>query len=271
MYAFEAIVRTPEREIDLARAALLIARLEQPALDPEPWLARLDDLAVASGAGSVLEPCAALCRLLTFLFREQGFRGNAEDYFDARNSCLDQVLERKLGIPITLSLLTMEIARRVGLTVDGIGLPGHFVVRARLGRDEAVLLDPFHGGAVLSQAGAADVVARALGQPVPLTPAHFQPVSKHQLLARMLANLKSIYVRREEWTKALAVIDRLLLFEDGTPTQLRDRGTVLMKLGDFHAGAAEWERYLTRCPHARDADRLRDQLRQIRQVLASRN
>ena len=270
MATFEALVRAPEEDVDLARAALLIARIEAPDLALEPWLARLDALAERSGARHAANPPAALARLREFLFEEEKFRGNAEDYFDPLNSCLDQVIERRLGIPITLSLLTMEVGRRVGLSIEGVGLPGHFIVRARLGAQQ-VLFDPFHGGQVLSEADAADVVAQAMGQPVPLTDAHFARVTKLQVITRMLANLKSIYVNREQWAKALIVIDRLLILDPGSAGQVRDRGTVLMKLGDFRAGAAEWERYLTRYPQAKDADKVRGQLRRIRQAIASLN
>lgn len=268
MQGFETIARSPEREIDLGLAALFIARVETPSLAPEPWLHRLDDLAARAGLAGAGDAATALARLRRFLFEDEGFRGNADEYFDPRNSCLDHVLQRRVGIPITLSVLMMEVGRRLGIAIDGIGLPGHFVVRDRL---SGALIDPFHGGATLSPSDAEDVVAQALGQRIPLTEAHFTPVTKAQILTRMLANLKSVYVQREEWTKALQVIDWLLLLEQSGTCQLRDRGTVLMKLGNFQAGAAEWERYLTRYPNARDAAKLRAQLRRIRQVLASLN
>jgi regulator of sirC expression with transglutaminase-like and TPR domain len=268
--AFLATVHPPDEAIDLARTAFQIARIEHRDLAPEPWLLELSALAERSGVRGVGDPLRALDRLRRFLFEEEGYRGNAEDYFDPRNSCLNDVIERKLGIPITLSVLTMEVGRRVGLELDGVGLPGHFVVRARVGHD-TVLVDPFNGGRILDERGAADVVAHALGREVPLTDAHFASVTKGQIVARMLMNLRGIYVQREEWRKALAVIERLLVLDTRSPCHLRDRGTMLMKLGDFHAGAAEWERYLTRYPNAKDADRVRGQLRQIRQALASRN
>src|SRR5262249_45249200 len=166
------------------------------------------------------------------------------------------------------SVITIEVGRRVGLRVRGLGLPGHFMVAADVD-GERVIVDPFNRGAVLSRDEAEAVVARALGQPVPLTDAHFAPVSKDAIVTRILANLKSIYVQREDWTKALQVIERLLLLDGAAPTHLRDRGTVLMKLGDFQGGAADWERYLVRYPQARDAAKLRGQLKRIRQALAS--
>ena len=259
-----------EPEFDLALAALLLARVEYPSLDPGPYLTRLDELATTSRIVPSRDPRRALDRLRRFLFEEEGFRGNAERYFDPRNSCLNDVLDERIGIPITLSVLTMEVGRRVGLRLYGIGLPGHFMVAADV-EGERLIVDPFNGGAMLSREDAEAVVARALGQPVPLTDAHFNPTSKEAIVTRMLANLKSIYVEQENWTKALQVIERLLLLEGTAPAHLRDRGTVLMKLGDFHGGAADWERYLTRYPHARDAAKLRGQLKRIRQALASLN
>jgi regulator of sirC expression with transglutaminase-like and TPR domain len=267
---FEQAVRGAEADVDLGLAALMVARIEYPDLDPATWLARLDDLATRSGVRDIPDARVALGRLRRFLFEEEGFRGNTEHYFDPRNSCLNEVLERTLGIPITLSVVTMEVGRRVGLVFEGVGLPGHFVVRARI-NDDGVLLDPFHGGAPLTEKSAASVAAKALGHPVSLAEVHFAAVTKFQIVARMLTNLKSIYVQQEDWPKALTAIDRLLLLEACSPVHVRDRGTVLMKLGDFHHGAAEWERYLTRYPNARDASALRGQLKQIRQALASLN
>jgi regulator of sirC expression with transglutaminase-like and TPR domain len=264
------LVQTPEPALDLARGALLIARVEHGGLDSSRELARLDGLARRSGAGALGEPRARLERLRAFLFEEERFRGDAENYYDPRNSCLNDVLDRKLGIPITLSVLMMEVGRRLGLAIAGVGLPGHFVVRAEVG-GEAILLDPFNAGAPLSVSAATEVAARAVGRPVRLGAEHFTAVTKVQILTRMLLNLEAIYVRAEAWEKALAAVDRLLIVEPGAPRHGRDRGAVLVKLGRFGAAAEEWERYLGRYPNAQDAAELRQQLRGVRQRLASLN
>ncbi len=270
LQAFSAAVRAPEPEIDLDLAALLIARIEHPGLDPGPELARLDALAARSGAGAIADPLHALHRLREFLFEEEGFRGNSADYYDPRNSCLNDVLDRRLGIPITLSVLMMEVGRRIGLRILGVGLPGHFVVRADVAADP-VLLDPFDGGAVVTYERAADLVAGALGHPVALTQDHFAPVTKRQILSRMLMNLRGIYCRRSDWARALAVFDHLLVLDGACAAHVRDRGTVLVKLGALQQGAADWERYLTACPQAEDAEAVRQRLRQVRQRLAAMN
>ena len=267
---FTDLVRAPEHEIDLALGALALARVEYPDLVAEHHLKALDELAARSGTAGVEDPLRALHRLREFLFDEEGFRGNADDYYDPANSCMNQVLERKLGIPITLSVLMMEVARRVGLRVYGVGLPGHFVVSAQVGT-ESVLLDPFDGGTLLTQETAADVVARAVGRRVTLTEEHFAPVGKRQILARVLANLKGAYVRREEWAKALAIVDRLLVLDGPASVFVRDRGSLLIKLGDLLRGAAAWERYLTANPKASDADKVKRDLRRVRQRIASLN
>jgi regulator of sirC expression with transglutaminase-like and TPR domain len=267
---FHDLARADDARVDLARAALAIARIEHPALGIEEEIARLDRLAARSGAGVLDDPQRALTRLLEFLFEEEGFRGNADEYYDPRNSCLNDVLDRRLGIPITLSVLTIEVGRRVGIEVEGVGLPGHFIVGARLA-GRRVFLDPFHGGAVLTPEGAEEVASRAVGRPVKLEDAHWAPCTTHQIVVRMLRNLKGIYAKRQDWERALGVVDRLLLLDADSGVHVRDRGTVLVRLGRLHDGAREWERYLTRFPGAPDADGFRDELRKVRQQLGSRN
>jgi regulator of sirC expression with transglutaminase-like and TPR domain len=264
------LVRVAEPEIDLGVGALALARIEYPRLTAGRHVKQLDELAARSGVAGVEDPVRALHRLREFLFDEEGFHGNAEDYDDPANSCLNRVIERKLGIPITLSVLLIEVARRVGLHVQGIGLPGHFVVSASVGA-ECVLLDPFDGGAILTQETAADVVARALGRRVTLTAEHFAPSTKRQILARMLLNLKAAYVRREEWAKGLAVVEHLLVLDARSAAYIRDRGSLLVKLGQLLRGAADWERYLAATPEAADGDKIKRELRRVRQRLATLN
>lgn len=268
--AFSTLIGVPDAAIDLARAALAVARIEHPDIDAQAVLGRLDDLAARSRAGGARDPRARLDRLVEFLFSEEGFRGNADRYYDPRNSCLNDVLDRKLGIPITLSVLVMEVGRRVGLAIAGLGLPGHFIVSAAVGR-ERVLIDPFHRGAVLTPERAADVVAQAVGRPVELEEAHWAPCSKRQIVIRMLRNLRTVYCRQVDWARALAVVDRLRIAEPASPTHLRDRGTVLVKLDRLWEGAAEWEDYLSQYPGVQDAEGFRQELRRVRQTLGARN
>jgi regulator of sirC expression with transglutaminase-like and TPR domain len=265
--AWAELVSVPEPEIDLTLGTLALARVEYPDLDVEHHVKHVAELAARSGTSRLDDPLRALHRLREFLFEEEGFRGNADDYYDPANSCLNQVLQRKLGIPITLSVVMMEVARRIGLCVEGVGLPGHFIVSATVGTDR-VLLDPFDGGAILTQETAADVVARAVGRPVTLTAGHFTPATKRQILGRMMLNLKSAYLRREAWGKALAIVEHLLVLDAGASVFVRDRGSLRVKLGDLLRGAADWERYLAAHPQASDGDEIKRELRRVRQRLA---
>jgi regulator of sirC expression with transglutaminase-like and TPR domain len=267
---FREIAQTPDERIDLGRAALTVARIEHPTLDVDAEIARLDALATRSGAAGAQTPQGTLDRLVAFLFAEEGFRGNADDYYDPRNSCLNDVLARRLGIPITLSVLTMEIGRRVGLAVSGVGLPGHFIVGASVG-SRRVFLDPFNGGAVLTPAGAEDVASRAVGRPVKLEEAHWAPCARRQIVVRMLRNLKGIYAKRQDWERALGVVDRLLVIDATSGVHRRDRGTVLVRMGRLHEGAREWERYLIGFPGAPDVKDFREELRRVRQQLGTLN
>jgi regulator of sirC expression with transglutaminase-like and TPR domain len=183
--------RVVDADLDLAACALLIAELERPELPAARYLARLDEL--AAGARAAARPGESLLdAAVRHLFVDLGFRGNAADYYDPRNSCLDQVLDRRLGIPITLSVVLLEVGWRLGLDLAGVGFPGHFLVSA--GGAERYL-DPFHGGATLDGATLAARLAQALGPQGVLAPQHLRPVGKREILARMLNNLHGIYRR----------------------------------------------------------------------------
>jgi regulator of sirC expression with transglutaminase-like and TPR domain len=266
---FAREVSRPDGDIDLARAALLVARSEYRDLDIDAYLERL--AALARGADlDTPDPLARLHRLREHLFEEQGFSGNAEDYYDPRNSYLNDVLDRRRGIPITLSLVLIAVGSRLGLRLEGIGLPGHFITRARVGGDH-LLLDPFNGGGVLTGEACVDLVARAVGRPVDLTGEHFAPVTNRQFLKRLLANLKGAYWRREAWQHVVGVIDLLLLLNPSDGGEWRDRGVAWSGLGDLARGLADWERYLTDFPNAADHEQVKREFRRVRQKLAQLN
>ncbi len=231
---------------------------------------RLEALADGAQAERPADPLGRLHRLREYLFEEQGFAGNSDDYFDPRNSYLNDVLDRRLGIPITLSLVLIEAGRRLGLQMEGIGLPGHFVTGARVG-GEHVLLDAFNGGSILTGEACGDLVARAVGRPIDLSVEQFVPVSKRQFLIRVLANLKGIYWRQEAWQKVVTVIDRILVLAPDSAGEWRDRGIAWTCLGDLHRGMSDWERYLTDFPNAGDHEKVKTQLRRVRQKLAQLN
>jgi len=268
---FAELTGGPDDRVDLARAALAIARWEYPGLDVGAYLERLDSLARGvDGPRRSADPLGRLHRLREYLFVEQGFAGNREDYYDPRNSFLNDVLDRRQGIPITLSLVLIEVGKRLGLAVEGIGLPGHFIAGARLG-DSQILLDPFSAGSVLTPEACEKLVGRALGRKVELKPENFVAVTRRQFLARMLANLKGIYWQRESWARVVGVIDRLLVLDPKAAVEWRDRGLAWAHLGEVRRGLVDWERYLTEFPNAADHEAVKGYLRKARQKLAQLN
>jgi regulator of sirC expression with transglutaminase-like and TPR domain len=268
---FTELTGKADGRIDLARAALAIARWEYAGLDAEPYLDRLDALARGvDGRRRSTDPVGRLHRLREYLFVEQGFAGNRKDFFDPRNSFLNDVLDRRQGIPISLSLVLIEVGKRLGLAVEGIGLPGHFVAGARFG-DSQILLDPFNAGALLTPEACEELVGRAVGRKVTLAPEHFVAVTQRQLLTRMLSNLKAIYWRRKAWDRVVGVIDRLLVLDAKAGEQWRDRGLAWGRLGEIGRGVRDLRHYLSEFPDAADREAVIGHLRQARQQLGQLN
>lgn len=239
--------------LPLAEAALLIAGEEYPLLDPEPYLARLDDYAARlrqrvrpnTGRRQALE---ALNHLL---FEEEMFEGNEDDYYDPRNSFLNEVLDRKLGIPISLSLVYMEVGRRAGLPLSGVGLPGHFLVTWHR-PEPAIYLDPFHHGRFMTEAECADRVESIYQGRKQFSDEHLQPVPPRLILARLLSNLKNIYVESRSYAKGYAAIDKLVTLLPGMWNEVRDRGLVLYQLRQYRRALADLEAYVRNVPNAED-------------------
>jgi regulator of sirC expression with transglutaminase-like and TPR domain len=257
---FAELMRAPDERIDLARSALLIAAEEYPTLDVGRYLARLDELAreVAPRLAGVETATGRVAVLNQFLFAERGFAGNREHYDDPRNSFLNEVLDRCAGIPITLSLVYMEVARRAGVEVDGIGFPGHFLVKH--GRQEEVVVDAFFQ-TVLTREQCQTRLAAVLGAAAQLRPElHLRKASAREILVRLLRNLKMLYVRSADFGRALACCERILLVAPDTPEELRDRGLVFEKLECFGAAAADLERFLELAPDDESAGAVRERL-----------
>jgi len=237
----------------LATPALLIARLGYPHLDPGPYLTRLEQM--GEGAASRLtatDPPAAprgpIDALNRFLFEDQGFSGNTSDYDDPRNSFLNQVLDRRTGIPITLALVYIEVARRAGIRVDGVNFPGHFLLRFPFGpqddNESAVLVDPFHGGTVLSEDDCRALLKKHAGNHVTFAPQLLSPATKQQILVRMLGNLKRLYLSMRSFPQGRAITDLLLAINPTALTELRDRGLLSYHINDYAAALRDLEAYL---------------------------
>ena len=255
---FAAYIARPPEDFLLAEGALLVALEAYPDLDVDAYRRRLDGMAetISARLGLELEPRRIVSHINACLFKEQGFRGNRRDYYDTRNSFLNEVLDRKVGIPITLSIIYLDIGRRVGLPINGVGLPGHFVVQYGA-HPEPFYIDPFHGGKLLSEQDCAARVAQIHGQDLPWQESYLDAVSDLHILARVLNNLKVIYVRKGAHELALGAVDRLILLKPDVPSEIRDRGLLRAQLGQLHRALEDLTTYLEACPEAPDAPAMR--------------
>ena len=239
----------------LAPAALLIARIEYPRLDVEAYLAKLDAMGelARQAVQRRLERTADNSRLACikavneYLFEELHFVGNREKYEDPRNSCLNEVLDRRTGIPITLCVVYMEVARRAGLHIDGVNFPGHFLVRCpEVGSrgSSGLIIDPFHGGALLSEHDCRLLLQRQVGSEVAFSKSLLAPTTRLQILVRMLINLKRIYVHMRSFPQARDVTELLLAMTPSALSELRDRGLLAYHLNDVTGALRDLQTYL---------------------------
>jgi regulator of sirC expression with transglutaminase-like and TPR domain len=277
---FAELMAREESEIDLARACLMIAQDAYPGLDVEGYLGEIERLAARlrgrlSQARGAEERVVALNQ---FLFDELGYSGNADDYYDPRNSYLNEVLDRRMGIPLTLSVLYLEIGRRVGLELEGVSFPGHFLVRLPL-RGAMLVLDPFSGGEPQSEADLRArlrrVVPEGAAGPVPLEELpleqFLEPAGKRQILARLLRNLKGIYREADKPERLLEVLDRMLLVAPEAHGELRERGLVYQRLECYRAALKDLQDYSTLEPDAPDIEEVRAKLLELSALCARLN
>jgi regulator of sirC expression with transglutaminase-like and TPR domain len=255
---------------DLAPAALAIARVEYPSLETAPYMAQLDRMgreAAARLARTGVSGEAAIRAVNQYLYEELGFRGNREQYDDPRNSFLNEVLNRRTGIPISLAVIYLEVARRAGLRIAGVNFPGHFLLRTgaadgalRHGDhdDDALIVDPFHSGALLSEVDCRELLRQHVGDAAAFDRTLLEPATRHQIVVRMLVNLKRLYVRMRSFPHARFISDLLLAADPSAIAELRDRGLLAYHLQDFASALRDLEAYLRLLPkHAvatNDAD-----------------
>jgi regulator of sirC expression with transglutaminase-like and TPR domain len=256
--------------LEMVEAALFVAAEEYPELDVDLELERVRQIALegARRVGGLSNPFARLDGLSVWLFEELGFRGDRDDYDDPRNSFLNQVLARRVGIPLTLSILFIEVARAAGFAARGVALPGHFV--ARVERDgRSILVDPFHRGQVITVEDCRSLVSRSTGRPWLFQPALLAGTTERAMLARLLLNLKHVYLTAGDYTRALWTVERLLLLAPDDSGEIRDRGLLRAHLGRPVAAIADLERYLALAPGAPDLRSVEDRLVRLRRRLAA--
>jgi regulator of sirC expression with transglutaminase-like and TPR domain len=271
MDALIDILTRDDSEAPLDLAALELASIEYPHLDPEPFIDILDSYAneIDERMRMEFDGVERLQVLHEFLFREQGFTGNEQDYYNAKNSCLNEVIASRTGIPISLCVVYMAIAERLEMPVYGIGLPGHFLCSYE---DEGfqTYIDVFHQGSLMSAEECIDFARTLTGMDLSAAPHILKPVTPRQILIRMLNNLRSIYLRAKEFPKASKVLDLLL---QASPTDADSyilRGAVNVELKKFQAARSDFEQYLALVPEARDRDRVVEQIAIIDRYLTRR-
>jgi len=263
-----------ESGVALDAAALEMAAIERPDLDPAPYLAMLDRIAseldtrLGRQAGSDGPRFVRIAN--EYLFRELGFRGNDSDYYDPRNSCLDVVLDRRTGIPITLSVVYIEVVRRLGRPVFGIGLPGHFVAQYNDGEYSAYI-DAFHAGRLLTEQDCGELAQEITGVDVSAEPSSLAPVSNRYILVRMLNNLRSAYFRVKQYGKAATVMDLLVEAFPANADYYKARGVARLHLREFGAAKRDLEKYLQCAPEAEDKAEITRQLEAIHRWLGRLN
>ena len=259
-------------DLELDRAALLLARVEYPDLEIEPFLTMLDGFAaeLAERLGKYTKGLEFVEAANEYLFEKLGFSGNTDDYYDPRNSCLNDVLTRRTGIPITLSIIYMEVARRLAKPVYGIGLPGHFLAQYR-DSEFAAFIDAFHGGRLLTSSDCFDLARQAMGAAFQQDPQFLMPNSKRHIMARMVLNLRAAYVGRRAYGKALDALNLLLAADPQAAEPYKQRGILHVQKRNLSAARADLETYLRISPEAADRAEIEGHLKSIRQYLAGLN
>jgi regulator of sirC expression with transglutaminase-like and TPR domain len=247
---------------DLAPAALAIARVEYPSIDPAPYMTMLDRMGAEAGTrlkrGGAAPRREAVRVFNEYLYDEQRFTGNRMRYDDPRNSYLNEVLDRRTGIPISLAVVYLEVARRAGLRVNGVNFPGHFLLCSHddepvLAESEPLIIDPFHGGALLSEIDCRELLRQHVDDDAAFDRSLLEPATRHQIVVRMLVNLKRLYVRMRSFPHARLISDLLLAVDPSAIAELRDRGLLAYHLQDFAAALRDLEAYLRLLPRRPDA------------------
>jgi regulator of sirC expression with transglutaminase-like and TPR domain len=271
---FREMVSRPPEQVDLAAAALLIALDEYPGLNVSGYLDRIHVLAERTSAqlhfDAAQRPMETIESINYQLFEIEGFRGNQENYYDPRNSFLNDVLDRKTGIPITLSVLYMEVGRRIGLKIEGVGMPGHFIVKCKH-KGAEIFVDTFGRGEILLEEGCQRKLTQLHGKDFQFNRACLDAVNHNQILTRMLHNLKAIYWNQQNYAKALGVIEKVLLINPTAAAEIRDRGFAHYQLNHLSSAIKDWSRYLELRPNAPDAAEVSKSLKVAAQVRAFRN
>jgi regulator of sirC expression with transglutaminase-like and TPR domain len=269
---FADIAALNDEAIDLALAGLVIASDEYPGLNFQNYVDELDQICkrAREAASGLSDPSDILEAVNSVLFLEYRYHGNRQNYYDPRNSYLNQVIDRRTGIPITLSIIYMAAVDSVGLRVSGIGMPGHFLVKHSGPRGE-IYIDPFNSGRLIDVAGCARLVKETSNGNIELRSEHLVAVSKKQILTRVLTNLLAIYSEAKDFARAIRVLDLILMIHPNEPARVRDRGLLLAASGRARESIESLEQYMRLSPGASDAGEIINNIKKIKARLSTLN
>jgi regulator of sirC expression with transglutaminase-like and TPR domain len=273
--AFAALVRAEieDERIDLLRAALTFARIEEPALDVEHYVRRVDALAkrVAAKIQDADDPAQTIAALNQVLFQEEVFRGNTVDYYSPRNSFLQNVLDRQLGIPISLALVYMEVARRVEFPLFGVGMPGHFLLKHYDLDGRSTLIDVFERGSIVTEEDCRQKLNSIYAGQLSLQPEFLLPVTRRQMLTRMLNNLRSVYISQRDFRRAVQVVDLILVIYPRSPEDVKQRAVLRFNLDDYRGALSDFDEYVKMSPDASDVEEIKQTALSLRRSMAMMN
>ncbi len=278
--AFASLVRPEidDERIDMLRAALTFARIEEPRLDVEHYVRRVDALAkrvaakiVAAENSDTDDPVQMIAALNEVLFQEEVFRGNTVDYYSPRNSFLQHVLDRQLGIPISLALVYMEVARRVEFPLFGVGMPGHFLLKHYDVDGRSTLIDVFERGSIVTEEDCRQKLNSIYAGQLSLQPEFLLPVTRRQMLTRMLNNLRSVYISQRDFRRAVQVVDLILVIYPRSPEDVKQRAVLRFNLDDYRGALSDFDEYVKMSPDASDAEEIRQTALSLRRSMAMMN
>jgi regulator of sirC expression with transglutaminase-like and TPR domain len=270
--SFADMAELDDAAFPLDRVALILAMEEYPDLDLLQYLKRLDTLAARTEVliGRDRTPAGIIESINEVLFVQEGLRGNSADYYNPRNSYLNEVLDRKLGIPITLSVIYMETAKRIGFPIAGVGFPEHFLVK-HVADDREIIIDPFNLGRILTMKDCQELLDKTGASSTSINPYILQPLGNRAIITRILYNLKGIYEQNEEDYKALSVIEKILLLNPGIPSEVRDRGLLYMQTGLFAKALSDLEYYLAHSIGPSDLSSVQNHIKTLRDIVCAVN
>lgn len=261
---FAREVKDKEKTIDLSKASLYYAQAEYPDLEVSKYLDYLDKIAenIKANINSSFYPLQVIKAINNHLFDKLNFQGNKQDYYNPDNSYLNKVIDTGMGIPITLSVIYLEIAKRINFPMVGIGMPGHFIIRPDF-EDAGIFVDVFNRGEILFEQDCEEKLSQLYQKPVKLEPRFLAPVTNHQILARMLNNLKQIYLHQRQFNKVLSIVEGILIIFPHNPYEIRDRGLLYYEMARWQEATQDLKFYLKTIPDAEDSPMIKMLLNKI--------